>query len=136
MIHGDPHAFNTILVNNTGLVWIDFEDARVDFRIVDLAWLCLVGGFYNWTQIDRKMALAEVPRWDYINAALRGYSNQINLSSIEKTNFTRILELYLAASYDNCMEREDHYCNYDLFQKLIKQLNDYRSAIPVEIQSP
>lgn len=56
VVHGDPGAAN-ILINDQGVGFVDWDESRVDARVVDLAWLaCDVSSLLS--EEEQRVALA------------------------------------------------------------------------------
>ena len=121
-IHGDAHLYNVIR-NSCGWTWIDLEDARLDIRLVDLVWLALVSGFFDWKSVTQRMEIRTYPRWGFIKEAITGYHEVCGISRMECASLPLLLELYLLAAIDNCLERQEIHASYREFCRVLQALS-------------
>lgn len=127
-VHGDAHMFNAI-TTDSGITWIDLDDSRLDFRLVDLIWLVLVSGFFDWTGIDHPMRLRREPRWPFVLSVIDAFSRNVRLDDIERRILPELLELYFMAAIDNCLEREELHISYSSFSRGLKLIYHVNSHI-------
>jgi Ser/Thr protein kinase RdoA (MazF antagonist) len=129
MIHGDAHAHNVVRDRRGRLIWIDFEDARWDARVVDLAWLALLGAAYEWEGPSQRMRLRESLDRAFITAALVAYQDRVALTRAEQRALPTVLELLLIATFDNCLERERRWASLDRFTTELARLERLQQGL-------
>lgn len=105
LVHGDAHIFN-VVHGSAGLSWIDFDDCRLDRRLVDIVWWLSISAGYAWDGPGTEMMLSERLNFSYCNEFMQGYESLAQLDTAESALFVDLFELYTVAAFDNCHDRE------------------------------
>lgn len=129
VVHGDAHRFNLVQRPGGRPVWVDFEDLRLEHRIVDLLWMGVIHHFFSWTAVAEEVTLRDRPDLDAFGALVEQYDRDSRLGAAEWRHLADLVRIYLLAAVDNCMERELLHGSYERFRHQVDALVELLASV-------
>ncbi|MBZ5763746.1 phosphotransferase [Rhizobium sp. VS19-DR104.2] len=130
LVHGDAHYRNLLVDKNSGFKWIDFDDARWDIFLFELAWfaniLC-----YKWPKLAMPMVQDTDINIGALERYIKDYSSVRPLTQQEQCHVVNVFQLTAVSTFHNCIDREQNLKSEKLFREtsesLLRQMKIFRT---------